>query len=497
MIRHTWLPILVLSLCVALVSAAPDDKRGRAGKEAKQLSQDSSCNDVPAHPVDLILARPTADSVTISILAYKDMEGFVAYGTRSGNYTNKTPPQEYKKDRPVEQVLRSLKPDTRYYYRYHSRVGASAAFVAGPEYSFQTQRPPGGTFTFTVTADSHLDDRVNPDLYGRTLANALADKPDFHIDLGDTFMTEKHDSREAAARQYLAQRYYFGLLGHSVPLFLVLGNHDGEGGRGQNDTADSLSVWSNTMRKRYFPNPVPDRFYGGNSTPDRYAGLLQDYYAWEWGDALLVVLDPYWFASRQRGRDDNWTRTLGEAQYKWLAGTLERSRAKFKFVFIHNLVGGLDSQGRGGAEAAGLYEWGGRDTDGTDGFKAKRPGWAEPIHALLVRNRVSAVFHGHDHIFARQDLDSVVYQEVPQPGNLEAGTRRAAEYGYVNGAILGGSGYARVTVSPDKTHVDYVRSKLTKDATSQHPDGEVAYAYDLPAAAKEKGRRPTESRPTR
>ena len=50
--------------------------------------------------------------------------------------------------------------------------------------------------------------------------------------------------------------------------------------------ADNLALWSNTMRKRYFPNPVPDGFYTGNTTKDRFAGLLQDYYAWEWGDAL-------------------------------------------------------------------------------------------------------------------------------------------------------------------------------------------------------------------
>ena len=28
----------------------------------------------------------------------------------------------------------------------------------------------------------------------------------------------------------------------------------------------------------------------------------------------------------------------------------------------------------------------------------------------------SIVFHGHDHLYARQDLDGIVYQEVPQPG---------------------------------------------------------------------------------
>jgi hypothetical protein len=95
------------------------------------------------------------------------------------------------------------------------------------EYSFHTARQPGSSFVFTITADSHLDEQTDPQLYGQTLANALAGKPDFHIDLGDTFMTEKHPTRDDAARQYLAQRYYLGQICHSAPFFFVLGNHDG------------------------------------------------------------------------------------------------------------------------------------------------------------------------------------------------------------------------------------------------------------------------------
>jgi hypothetical protein len=47
---------------------------------------------------------------------------------------------------------------------------------------------------------------------------------------------------------------------------------------------------------------------------------------------------------------------------------------------------------------------------------------------------------------------------VPQPGNPRAaGTpRNAAEYGYKQGVILGGSGYVRVAVSSGETQVDFV-----------------------------------------
>ncbi|MCY2992499.1 MAG: metallophosphoesterase [Planctomycetota bacterium] len=482
---HVVRPIVSLFLCAGLALGAAEGQRGRDQRGGQQPTQNSACNEVPAHPLDLILGRPTREAVTISVLVYQDTEGCIAFGTQRGNYTRQTPLRQFKKGEPVEVVIGALQANTRYFYQFHSRDIHSA------EYTFHTQRPTGGPFIFTVTADSHLDDRVRAEVYQRTLANALADAPDFHMDLGDTFMTEKHDSRENAARQYLAQRFYFGQLCHSAPLFLVLGNHDGESPRGRGNDADSLAVWSNTMRKRYFPNPVPDNFYTGNATNHPEAGLLQDYYAWEWGDALFVVLDPFWFTQQQRGQNDNWKRTLGAEQYSWLQRTLEASQAKFKFVFIHHLVGGADEQCRGGSEAAPLFEWGGQNPDGIDGFRQNRPGWPAPIHQLLVQNRVSILFHGHDHLYAKQDLDGIVYQEVPQPGNEghHRPPRYAAEYGYLEGVILGDTGHLRVTVSPSELTVDYVRAELQQDEPTSRGNRTVLHSYRniLPAATPDGG----------
>lgn len=461
-------PVVCLGLCVGVAFGAAGEKRGRDQKKDRdQPSQDSACLEVPARALDLILGRPTRDSVTISVLAYQDTEGVIAVGTQAGHSIGQTPLRLFKKDEPVELVIGGLQPNTGYQYQLRSRGTNSAAGV------FHTQRPPGSAFTFTVTADSHLDDRSSPEIYRKTLTNALADKPDFHVDLGDTFMTEKHASRDAALRQYFAQRFYFGQLCHSAPLFLVLGNHDGESPRGRGSDADDLAVWSNRMRKLYFPNPIPDRFYSGNANPHAEAGLLQNYYAWEWGDALFVVLDPFWFTQKQRGRDDNWKRTVGEEQYQWLERTLSESRAIFKFVFTHHLVGGGTPEGRGGVEAASSYEWGGKNADGTDGFNQNRSGWSMPIHELLVRNRVAIVFHGHDHFYAKQDLDGIVYQLVPQPANESSSRapRFAAEYGYRDGALLGGSGHIRIAVSETGIRADYVLS-----------DGSIAHTYAVPAA---------------
>ena len=418
---------------------------------------------VPHHPVDLILGRPTSTSVVLSVLCDHDAGAVVAYGMQKTDFVDRTERVSLAKDHPHEIILEKLKPDTAYFYRLLD--GAAEKIMC--EGKFHTARTPGSTFSFTVTADSHLDQNTDPALHQRTLANVLADTPDFHIDLGDTFMAEKHENRGNATRQYLAQRFYFGQLAQFAPLFLVLGNHDGEERKLLRDGADSLAIWANTMRKRYFPNPVPDGFYTGNAATDPLAGLLQDYYAWSWGDALFVVLDPYWHAADQRS-DERWELSLGNTQYNWLKQTLAASNARFKFVFIHQLVGGIDRQGRGGVEAAAFGEWGGRNADGSEGFQDHRPGWELPIHQLLVRNQVTAVFHGHDHLFARQELDGIVYQEVPQPGDPHGNTRNAVEYGYRDGTIFGSSGYMRVTVAPDRLRVDYVR-----------PDRSVAHTYTI------------------
>ena len=474
--RYLLFSIFLLAGFYALAQeTAPAKGRGNRGP-AEPNTFDFA---VPVHPFDLILARPEKNSVTLSVLAYQDMEGFVAFGTQSGTYPMQTPVRQFKKGEPVEVILSGLQANSQYYYQFCSRAPGSTQFTSSPSCAFHTARSPGSAFTFTITADSHLDGHTDPAVYQKTLANALADKPDFHIDLGDTFMTEKHATREAAAKQYLAQRFYFGQLCASAPLLFALGNHDGESPRGRD--GEALAVWSNLMRKRHFPNPVPDPFYSGNGQPHPEAGLLQDYYAWEWGEALFIVLDPFWYTQKQRGGRDNWKRTLGSEQYQWLARTLGNSRAKFKFVFIHHLVGGADDQCRGGVEAAAFYEWGGKNPDGSDGFAQNRPGWPTPIHQLLIKNKVNAVFHGHDHFYSKQELDGIVYQEVPQPGYSGNGQapRSAKDYGYREGTILGSSGHLRISVSADKVTVEYVRSWQPKDETPEHKNGEVAHRYSI------------------
>ena len=161
--------------------------------------------------------------------------------------------------------------------------------------------------------------------------------------------------------------------------------------------------------------------------------------------------------------------TLGKEQYDWLVKTVSESKATFKFVYLHNLVGGAESN-RGGAEASLNFEWGGHEYDGTYTFDEKRPGWGKPIHDVLVENGVTIVFHGHDHMYIHQERDGLVYQLVSQPGHRSGNVSSAAEYGYLSGDIVQGSGHLKVSVTDDQVQVDFIDSR-------ENTNGQVLHSY--------------------
>jgi hypothetical protein len=440
-----------------------------------------------------LLGRPTATSVALNVCTDREVELFVEFGTAPSAYSAQTAPLIAHAGIPATVTIAPLNADSPYYYRLRYRQAGAGPYHAFEEHTFHTARRRGSAYVFAIEADPHLDTATNADLYKRTLDNVRAAGPDFLIDLGDTFMSDKLPVQDlpAVTARHLLLRSYFERCGHSIPLMLVIGNHEGELGWLLDGTPDNLAVLATRTRRSYFANPVPDWFYSGDTTHEAFVGQRQSYYAWEWGSALFVVLDPYWHTVNKPGATKNlWDWTLGERQYRWLESTLAGSTARLKFVFAHQLVGGLDPEGRGGIEAVPFYEMGGRNGDSSWGFAAARPGWPRPLHQLMVDNHVTAVFHGHDHVFVKQELDGIVYQELPQPGyynvaNPEksySNTGLAAKYGYTHGVIYSSSGFLRVSVTDTEATVAYVRSYLPEHETGGRRNGEVAFSYALKAS---------------
>ena len=220
----------------------------------------------PPLTLTLVLGRPTDRSITVSVLSPDPMDTYIEYGVQSGKYTAKTAASKIPAGKPVEFELVGLQPDTRYYYRLR-------APRPGPEYTFHTQRAPGSTFTFGVQGDSHPERRgtmYSPDLYVRNLENVFKDRPDFYITLGDDFNVDPLYNRgnlnaDTVAQLYINQRYFLVPMANSTALFLVNGNHEQAAAIHLNGTPDNTAIYAGKARNLYFPLPVPDGFYSGDT----------------------------------------------------------------------------------------------------------------------------------------------------------------------------------------------------------------------------------------
>ena len=475
-----------------------------------------------------VMGRPTDTSIVVSILAPTQLQVYAEYGTSPSNYNSKTGISSAKANLPLELVIDKLKANTRYYYRLRYKEASNSEFNAATEYSFQTQRTPGSSFVFAVQADSHPERKnmFDAELYKRTMANVRKDQPDFYITLGDDFSIDQLGgmaplSPSIVSQVYINQRPYLGTEGAATPIFLVNGNHEQAAKYLLNGTPNSPAVWAGKARNTYFPQPTigDGKFYTGDAEPVEHVGLLNDYYAWTWGDALFITLDPYWHSSvvvdnplgengpgpagepaagmtgmeglatspppppnySAMGARDIWDITHGEAQYRWLEKTLKESKAKYKFIFAHHVLG----TGRGGVDMLDQGEWGGNNLQGIWEFDKRRPGWSMPIHQLMVKYKVSAFFQGHDHIFVRQEQDGIVYQETPNPANPNYEDAVSWRNAYKTGEYLPASGHLRVRVTPQVATVDYVRSWMPKDEDATRKQGEVAFSYSIKPIAKQ------------
>jgi len=415
-----------------------------------------------------------------------------------------------------------------------------------------------GTTAYSVDHDPEVWSNALDDMYSRDPDNV----PAFLIDLGDTFMLnkiltndpkyipqvgdnqntkndidQKGDGFTEYDVRYLYSytRSFFSRIGHSIPIFLATGNHESEMNKvtsaNNRDTKDDKNYyksdeWSVIARRANFINPVPKDipFYTGSSAKDKaqdlelYSGetrYIQEYrdtwYEWTWGNAQFIVLDPYWYETGIR--NDPYPFTLGTEQYQWLQGILQDNSnddIKFRFVFLHHLVGGSKIEaGRGGAEYANYYEWGGYgeyDSNVWDDFKddpgykdlpckveidylestfpvdeaplngdpvndasytfdTARDGWDKPVHDMLVESNIrTVVFTGHDHVYVAQDFEDVTYIQMPQPSTSKyCNEDLADDFCYYEGSYASSPAYLRVNVTPTNAEFHLIKSSHEND----------------------------------
>jgi hypothetical protein len=200
-------------------------------------------------------------------------------------------------------------------------------------------------------------------LYNRTMLLAAADRPDFYFLLGDDFSVDTlNESNPRAVTQpqvverYRIQRPYLGIPGRGAAIVLVNGDHEPAARNLLDGIPDNVAVWAQNACNSHYPLPAPDGFCSEHPEVVPHIGPLRNHFAWAWGDALLVAIDPYWGSPVVVDGDfyggpktaDGWLIDHGDARYRRLKEALENSRAKYKFVFIHHVLG----TGRGGIDVA-------------------------------------------------------------------------------------------------------------------------------------------------
>ena len=435
----------------------------------------------------IILGCPTDKSIKINLLFDKSTFCIVDYSTDSLSFSNSSGETFFNASVPGFVTLENLLPQKRYYFRLRSKTSANESYTQSKIFSFITQRQAGSVFSFGIQGDSHPEragNMFNSQLYIQNMKNVSDKGVDFYFALGDDFSIERLIDNNTVNQQsvdavYNLQRQYLGIAGSNASIFLINGNHEQAARYLLDGTPNNPAVIAANARKKYYPFVIPDGFYTGDSEKVDYIGNLGDYYAFTWGDALFVVIDFYWHSAiavdnsaytNSQTNKNMWDITLGNDQYNWLKTTLEKSTAKYKFVFSHHVLG----TGRGGIEEANLYEWGGYNSKGVSEFSKYRPGWSDPIHQLMVKNKVTIFFQGHDHLFCKQELDGVIYQSVPNPADDTYTAFNASDY--KSGVILPNSGFLNVTVSSQKVQVDYIAASMS-GATIEN--AKVAYSYSV------------------
>ena len=161
---HYWAkkPISRRSLLVAVaVSAFANTALGKAVGASPSI-------------VNMILGRPTNNSIALSILATEKVSAYVEYGYTKSKYSGKSSTVSIDQDNPFVIELTGLKANTKIYYRLRYATSGSSTFQSGKQYSFSTAKAPASTFSFTVHGDTHPERNgkmFNSELYYVTMAN--------------------------------------------------------------------------------------------------------------------------------------------------------------------------------------------------------------------------------------------------------------------------------------------------------------------------------------
>jgi hypothetical protein len=209
------------------------------------------------------------------------------------------------------------------------------------------------TFTFAVVGDNRGESSGQPSPVFVDIVKALAkDSPDFVINTGDMINGYAGETHQSLRKMWDGYRRSLAPL--TMPVHHVPGNHD---------IYDALSA--RQWKALWGPT----------------------YYSFTHRNALFIALD----TETTPGK-------LGEAQMSWLEQQLRDAKQPNLFIVLHRPLFPVD----------------GHIGTSLDQFPADR----DRLHALFLRyrDRIKAVFVGHEHMYHREDRDGLSYFTIAGGG---------------------------------------------------------------------------------
>jgi hypothetical protein len=320
-------------------------------------------------------------------------------------------------------------------------------------------------------------------MFGYALAKAIRhiltyEDPDLVIHLGDAtgigasyrwkswglpYQNLKEADFEYIAKTlWLRMRKIFSGLTPNIPMYIALGNHDGD--EGWNSARFRAKYW----RQKLFALPDASTYPEGGHEDGNY-------YAFSWGadrnnsgGILFLVLDVTGFMGGEPQSPQEWT--LGPAQLNWFEETLKKIDHEWSFACYHHVLGGWPA-GPTELETNSAYGRGPLFTD-KDYLPYGEPSKVEQVKLTETAKTfgLRGFIYGHDHIFHsikigegtnHKDLYGLVCGSTRYIGEKSwwEGTFWKKYYGAAEKTppdFWGPSGITRLTVKKDQARFDYV-----------------------------------------
>ncbi len=311
--------------------------------------------------------------------------------------------------------------------------------------------------------------------------------PDFVVLLGDTTgigssyrwqnwglpyqnLTEA-DRNFIAKTLWLRMRKVYSGLTPSMPVYIAMGNHDGEEGW------NSLRSRSKEWRGKYFPLPVAATYPEGGHAEGNY-------YAFSWGSdqtneggVQFIVLDVTAFCGNVEPKTIfDWT--LGSDQLGWFGDVLRKSDKAWNFACFHHVLGGWPA-GPGETDSHIAYGRGPLFTAG-DYQKYGDPNKVEQVKITSMASScgLRGFIYGHDHIFKVNKIVPGLNQKV-MVGVCGGSTKYVGEKGWWQGTywtqyygngfknnpdFWGPSGITKMTLMNEEARIDYILTGFTNQS---------------------------------